>query len=111
MTRVSVVGSAASSLQTAEHLVRAGMSVDLFTEEPAPFGLINNCPGEGSLRLFGNIRIGIDLTMAEILHADAEALLRARGVAYTTWSGGCPEYPIDWDAVIQRASSVPVVYL
>ena len=105
MTRVSVVGSAATSLQTAEHLVRAGMSVDLFTEEPAPFGLINNC------RLFGNIRIGIDLTMAEILHADAEALLRARGVAYTTWSGGCPEYPIDWDAVIQRASRVPVVYL
>src|SRR5690625_3020452 len=111
MTRVSVVGSAASSLQTAEHLVRAGMSVDLFTEEPAPFGLINNCPGEGSLRLFGNIRIGIVLTMAEILHADAEALLRARWLAVTTSCWGCPGCDIDWDAVIQRASRVPVVYL
>src|SRR5699024_5719283 len=68
-------------------------------------------PGSASLRLFGNIRIDSDLTMDEILHQDAEALLRARGVAYTTWSGGCPESPIDWDAVIERASLVPVVYL
>ena len=111
MTHVSIIGSAATSLQTAEHLVRAGMTVDLFTEEPAPFGLLNNCPGGASLRLFGNIRIGIDLTMDEILHQDAEALLRARGVAYTIWSGGCPESPIDWDAVIGRAGLVPVVYL
>lgn len=111
MTRVSIVGSAATSLQTAEHLIRAGMSVDLFTEEPAPFGLLNNCPGGAALRLFGNIRIGVDITMDEILHDDAETLLRTRGVAYTSWSGGCPENPIDWDAVIERASLVPVVYL
>lgn len=111
MTRVSIIGSAATSLQTAEHLVRAGMSVDLFTEEPAPFGLLNNCPGGGALRLFGNIRIGTDITMDEILHDNAEALLRARGVAFTTWSGGCPENPIEWEVVHLRAGQVPVVYL
>lgn len=110
MARVSIVGSAATSLQTAEHLVRAGMTVNLFTEEPAPFGLLNNCPGAGALKLFGNIRIGVDITMDEILHQDAEALLRARGVAFTTFSGGCPDNPIDWEAVHDRASKVPVCF-
>lgn len=49
--------------------------------------------------------------MDEILHDNAEALLRARGVAFTTWSGGCPENPIDWEVVHLRAGQAPVVYL
>ncbi|MFH0411501.1 ferredoxin [Corynebacterium sp. L4756] len=110
MTRVSIIGSAAASLETAEHLIRAGMKVSLFTEEPAPFGLLNNCPDGAALKLIGNIRIGEDVTMDEILHDDAEALLRARGVAFTTFSVGCPDNPIDWALVHDRASKVPVCF-
>lgn len=96
--RVAVVGAGPAGFYAAEMLVKHGAQVDLFERLPAPFGLLRygvapdhqnikraavaferaaQLPG---LRYFGNVSVGADLSVAELL-ADYDQLLVATGSA------------------------------
>ncbi|MDY3127541.1 MAG: ferredoxin [Corynebacterium sp.] len=119
MHRIAVVGAHPAGLQTAEHLVRAGKCVDLYTDVTAPFGLVNRLPSHrgGKLRLIGNVKVGTDITMTEIARFSAAEdpevvfeVLRARGVAFTLWEGSCGDTPHDWNHINRSAQLVPVCF-
>lgn len=82
--RIAVVGAGPVGIQTAELLVGCGCNiyVDLFERIPAPFGLIRyglsehapgdtltekpDAPATARLKLFGNVCVGGDITVAEL---------------------------------------------
>lgn len=96
--RVAVVGAGPAGFYATDMLVKQGASVDLFERLPAPFGLLRygvapdhqNIKRAGvafertaqnpSVRYFGNVVIGKDLSVAELL-ADYDQVLFAIGAA------------------------------
>lgn len=96
--RVAVFGAGPAGFYASEMLVKQGARVDLFERLPAPFGLLRygvapdhqnikraavaferaaQLPG---LRYFGNVHLGSDVSVAELL-ADYDQLLVATGSA------------------------------
>jgi ferredoxin--NADP+ reductase len=96
--RVAIVGAGPAGFYAAEMLVQKGASVDLFERWPAPFGLLRygvapdhqNIKRAGaafertarhaSLRFWGNVEIGRDLSVEELL-SDYDQVLFATGSA------------------------------
>lgn len=127
--RVIIVGEGPSSLSSAEHLIAAGMCVDLISPSPAPLGLLqryasdafNPCGPAATprLRLIGNVKVGARPGEGDITHAELHRLaatgqreliileLKARGVPVTTWEGLCVPLdggePTDWEAIQSSA--------
>lgn len=130
--RVIIVGEGPSSLSAAEHLIAAGMCVDLISSSPAPLGLLqryasdalNPCGPPAAtpprLRLIGNVKVGArpgeggDITHAELHRLAATGQreliileLKARGIPVTTWEGLCVPLdgaePTDWEAIQSSA--------
>lgn len=95
---MAVVGAGPAGFYAAEMLAKRGAAVDLFERLPAPFGLLRygvapdhqNIKRAGvafertaqlpQIRYFGNVQIGVDLSIAELL-SDYDQLLIATGSA------------------------------
>lgn len=89
---IAVIGAGARGMHAASTLVHQGAYVDVFDSRPAPYGLINS--GIPRLRLFGNVRIGRDMTISELkqLYDDVIVIpqldLTSPARARTTWGKG-----------------------
>ncbi|HTS87969.1 MAG TPA: FAD-dependent oxidoreductase [Gemmatimonadales bacterium] len=96
--RVAVVGAGPSGFYTAEHLLKqaSDVQVDIFDRLPTPFGLVRGgvapdhqkiksvirvyekIAAHPAVRFYGNVRIGTDLTRADLL-AHYHAVVYAYG--------------------------------
>ncbi|HRP99758.1 MAG TPA: FAD-dependent oxidoreductase, partial [Terrimesophilobacter sp.] len=135
--RVAVVGAGPAGIYTSDLLLKAerkfDVSVDLFEQLPAPYGLVRYgvAPDHprikgiitalravldrGDIRLFGNVRFGADITLAD-LKRHYHAVVFATGAAqdahlsipgldlkgsfgaasFVSWYDGHPDVPRDW---------------
>ncbi|MEO6941589.1 MAG: FAD-dependent oxidoreductase [Terrimesophilobacter sp.] len=135
--RVAIVGAGPAGIYAADLLLKAerkfDVSVDLFEQLPAPYGLVrygvapdhprikgivNALRGvldSGSIRLFGNVHFGTDITMDDLKrHYNAvifttgavrDAVLDIPGIDlpgsygagdFVSWYDGHPDVPRDW---------------
>ena len=135
--RVAIVGAGPAGIFAADLLHKADrrfdVAIDLFEQLPAPYGLVRygvapdhprikgivNALREvldgGRVRLFGNVRYGTDITLADLKHhyhavifttgAIRDANLDIPGVGlpgsygaseFVGWYDGHPDYPRDW---------------
>lgn len=135
--RVAVVGAGPAGIYASDLLVKAerkfDVSVDLFEQLPAPYGLVRYgvAPDHprikgivnalravldrGDIRLFGNVRFGTDVTLADLkrhYHAVVFATGAARDASlsipgrdlegsfgaadFVSWYDGHPDVPREW---------------
>lgn len=91
--RVAVVGAGPAGLYGTEALVKRGASVDLFESQFAPFGLVRygvapdhqkikktqavfeRILARPSVRLFANVRVGVDLSVPELMEHYDQVLI------------------------------------
>jgi ferredoxin--NADP+ reductase len=145
--RLAIVGAGPAGIYAADILLKYerafDVSIDLFDQLPAPYGLVRygvapdhprikgiitalrDVLDRGDIRIFGNVRFGIDLTLDDLKrHYNAvifatgavkDADLRVPGVDlpgshgaadFVSWYDGHPDYPREWPL---DAQSVAVV--
>ncbi len=142
--RVAVIGSGPAGVYAAQALIEADVAVDVLDRLPAPFGLVRygvapDHPkirsiattlaavlADPRVRLFGNVEVGTDVTVAE-LHERYDAVLFANGASvdrrmgidgedlpgsfsateFVSWYCGHPDAPVDRFAL--AAESVAVI--
>lgn len=130
--RVAVVGSGPAGVYAAQALIDAGVAVDVLDRLPAPFGLVRygvapDHPkirsiattlaavlADPRVRLFGNVEVGTDVTVAE-LRERYDGVLFANGASvdrrldidgedlpgsfsateFVSWYCGHPDAPVD----------------
>ena len=91
--RAAVVGAGPSGFYAAEALLRAGVAVDLFDALPTPYGLVragvapdhpkiksvtrmfDRTAQHASLRFFGGVELGADLTSDELRERGGGAMM------------------------------------
>lgn len=128
--RVAVVGAGPAGLYGADALLKRGAAVDVFESSLAPFGLVRygvapdhqkikktqivfeRILAKEGLRYFGNVRVGVDLSIAELLEHYDQVLItvgspgaRSLGVpgeelpgstsatAFVNWYNSHPDFP------------------
>ena len=135
--RLAIVGAGPAGIYAADILLKAErnfeVSIDLFDHLPAPYGLVRygvapdhprikgiinalrDVLDRGDIRLFGNVRFGVDVTLDDLKkHYNAvifatgavrDAELRIPGIGldgsygaadFVTWFDGHPDYPRTW---------------
>ncbi len=135
--RLAIVGAGPAGIYAADILLKAerkfDVSIDLFEALPAPYGLVRygvapdhprikgiitalrEVLDSGRIRLFGNVRYGIDITLDDLKHhynavifatgavRDAELEIPGReldgsyGAAdFVSWYDGHPDVPREW---------------
>ncbi|WP_448002634.1 FAD-dependent oxidoreductase [Agromyces bauzanensis] len=135
--RLAIVGAGPAGIYAADILLKAernfDVSIDLFDQLPAPYGLVRygvapdhprikgiitalrEVLDRGDIRIFGNVRFGTDITLADLKkHYNAvifatgavrDASLNLPGVDlegsygaadFVSWYDGHPDYPRDW---------------
>ncbi|MFT4136514.1 FAD-dependent oxidoreductase [Microbacterium sp.] len=145
--RLAIVGAGPAGIYAADILLKAerrfDVSIDLFDRLPAPYGLVRygvapdhprikgiitalrDILDRGQVRLFGNVRFGVDLTMDDLTrhyHAvifatgairDADLDIPGIDAAgsygaadFVSWYDGHPDFPREWPL---DAASVAVV--
>jgi len=145
--RLAIVGAGPAGIYAADILLKQqrefDVSIDLFDQLPAPYGLVRygvapdhprikgiitalrDVLDRGDIRIFGNVRFGIDLTLDDlkthynavifstgaIRDADLDIpgidLPRSYGAAdFVSWYDGHPDVPRDWPL---ESSSVAVI--
>lgn len=142
--RVAVVGSGPAGVYATEALLDGGVAVDVLDRLPAPFGLVRYgvAPdhlkiksiaatfaavlADDRVRLFGNVEVGTDVTVAElrdrydgVLFANGASVDRRLGITgedlpgsfsatdFVSWYCGHPDAPVDRFTL--EAGSVAVV--
>lgn len=144
--RVAIVGAGPAGIFAADLLLKAerrfDVSIDLFEQLPAPYGLVRygvapdhprikgivnalrDVLDGGNIRLFGNVRYGRDITLADLKHhynavifttgAIEDAGLDIPGIElegsygaseFVSWYDGHPDFPTDWP-LEHRAAAV-----
>lgn len=132
---VAVVGAGPAGIYASDILSKSKLdvSIDLFERLPAPYGLVRygvapdhprikaiidalyNILQRGDIRLYGNVNVGTDVTLAELREyydaviiatgADADAPLDIPGADlpecygaadFVSWYDGHPDYPRTW---------------
>lgn len=145
--RLAIVGAGPAGIYAADILLKAEkqfeVSIDLFEQLPAPYGLVRygvapdhprikgiitalkDVLDTGRIRLFGNVRYGRDITLADLkdhyhavifstgairdapLHIPGIDLPGSYGAAdFVSWYDGHPDFPREWPL---EATSVAVV--
>ncbi|MEH3088747.1 MAG: FAD-dependent oxidoreductase [Microbacterium arborescens] len=145
--RLAIVGAGPAGIYAADLLLKAerkfDVSIDLFDHLPAPYGLVRygvapdhprikgiinalrDVIDSGDIRLFGNVRFGVDLTLDDLKHhynavifatgAVRDAALDIPGIdaagsygaaGFVSWYDGHPDFPREWPL---DAASVGVV--
>lgn len=145
--RLAIVGAGPAGIYAADLLLKAerkfDVSIDLFDHLPAPYGLVRygvapdhprikgiinalrDVIDSGDIRLFGNVRFGVDLTLDDLKHhynavifatgAVRDAALDIPGIDaagsygaadFVSWYDGHPDFPREWPL---DAASVGVV--
>lgn len=135
--RLAIVGAGPAGIYAADILLKAernfDVSIDLFDQLPAPYGLVRygvapdhprikgivtalrEVLDRGDIRIFGNVRYGTDITLADLKkHYNAvifatgavrDAPLNIPGIGlegsygaadFVSWYDGHPDYPRDW---------------
>ncbi len=133
--KVAVVGAGPAGIYASDILAKSDIdvSIDLFERLPAPYGLVRygvapdhprikqiivalyKILQRGDIRLFGNVEVGLDLTIEELQDrydaiiittgADRDAKLDIPGVDlpqsygaadFVSWYDGHPDYPRQW---------------
>ncbi|MGF6822404.1 ferredoxin--NADP+ reductase [Microbacterium sp. ZKA21] len=145
--RLAIVGAGPAGIYAADILLKTersfDVSIDLFEQLPAPYGLVRygvapdhprikgvigalrDVLDRGDIRIFGNVRFGEDITMADLKKhynavifatgairdttldipgADAEGSFGAAD--FVSWFDGHPDFPRDWTL---NAESVAVL--
>lgn len=118
--RVAVVGAGPAGLYGTEALAKRGAAVDLFESQFAPFGLVRygvapdhqkikktqvvfeRILARSSVRLFANVRIGVDLSVPELLEHYDQVLL-------TMGSSGARELGIVGSDLLGNTSATALV--
>ena len=133
--RVAIIGAGPAGIYAGNILKNQhpDVAIDLFDSLPAPYGLIrygvapdhprikgivnslHEMLGEGSIRFFGNVTFGRDLTLDDI-HEHYHAVIFATGAIkdaplaisgvdldgsygaadFVSWYDGHPDYPLSW---------------
>ncbi|CAN5450363.1 FAD-dependent oxidoreductase [soil metagenome] len=145
--RLAIVGAGPAGIYAADILLKQerefDVSIDLFDHLPAPYGLVRygvapdhprikgiitalrDVLDRGDIRIFGNVRYGIDLTLDDLkkhynavifstgairdaaLDIPGIDLPRSYGAAdFVSWYDGHPDYPREWPL---ESSSVAVI--
>ncbi len=145
--RLAIVGAGPAGIYAADLLLKAehkfDVSIDLFDHLPAPYGLVRygvapdhprikgiinalrDVIDSGDIRLFGNVRFGVDLTLDDLKHhynavifatgAVRDAALDIPGIDaegsygaadFVSWYDGHPDFPREWPL---DAASVGVI--
>ncbi|MBW4032726.1 MAG: pyridine nucleotide-disulfide oxidoreductase [Acidobacteria bacterium] len=145
--RLAIVGAGPAGIYAADILLKQerefDVSIDLFDHLPAPYGLVRygvapdhprikgiitalrDVLDRGDIRIFGNVRYGIDITLDDLkkhynavifstgavrdaaLDIPGIDLPRSYGAAdFVSWYDGHPDYPRDWPL---ESSSVAVI--
>ncbi|WP_136708133.1 FAD-dependent oxidoreductase [Agromyces sp. H66] len=135
--RLAIVGAGPAGIYAADILLKAernfDVSIDLFDQLPAPYGLVRygvapdhprikgiitalrEVLDRGDIRIFGNVRFGTDITLADLknhynavifatgavrdasLHVPGVHLDGSYGAAdFVSWYDGHPDYPREW---------------
>jgi ferredoxin/flavodoxin---NADP+ reductase len=145
--RLAIVGAGPAGIYAADILLKHersfDVSIDLFDHLPAPYGLVRygvapdhprikgiitalrDVLDRGDIRIFGNVRFGVDLTLAD-LQQHYNAVIFATGAVkdadlgipgidlpgsygaadFVSWYDGHPDYPREWPL---EAASVAVI--
>lgn len=145
--RLAIVGAGPAGIYAADILLKSernfDVSIDLFDHLPAPYGLVRygvapdhprikgiitalrEVLDRGDIRIFGNVRYGEDITLADLknhynavifatgavkdadLHIPGIELEGSYGAAdFVSWYDGHPDYPREWPL---EAQSVGVI--
>lgn len=145
--RLAIVGAGPAGIYAADILLKSernfDVSIDLFDHLPAPYGLVRygvapdhprikgiitalrEVLDRGDIRIFGNVRFGEDITLADLkkhynavifatgavkdadLHIPGIELEGSYGAAdFVSWYDGHPDYPREWPL---EAASVGVI--
>jgi ferredoxin--NADP+ reductase len=143
--RVAVIGAGPAGIYTADTLLKADrpVEVDVFERLPAPFGLVrygvapdhprikqvvhalHRVLDQPGVRLFGNTRYGIDVTLADLReHYDAVVVATgcerdrdldipgidlpgSHGAAsFVSWYDGHPDVPRSWPLDAERVAVI-----
>ncbi|GAA1058372.1 pyridine nucleotide-disulfide oxidoreductase [Agromyces luteolus] len=135
--RLAIVGAGPAGIYAADILLKSernfDVSIDLFDHLPAPYGLVRygvapdhprikgiitalrEVLDRGDIRIFGNVRFGEDITLADLkkhynavifatgavkdadLHIPGVELEGSYGAAdFVSWYDGHPDYPREW---------------
>ncbi|MGR0320937.1 FAD-dependent oxidoreductase [Agromyces sp. ZXT2-3] len=135
--RLAIVGAGPAGIYAADILLKSernfDVSIDLFDHLPAPYGLVRygvapdhprikgiitalrEVLDRGDIRIFGNVRFGEDITLADLkkhynavifatgavkdadLHIPGVDLEGSYGAAdFVSWYDGHPDYPREW---------------
>ncbi|SMQ73292.1 ferredoxin--NADP+ reductase [Plantibacter sp. VKM Ac-1784] len=145
--RLAIVGAGPAGIYAADILLKAerkfDVSIDLFEQLPAPYGLVRygvapdhprikgiinalrDVLDRGDIRIFGNVRFGVDITLDDLKHhynavifstgAVEDAPLDIPGIdldgsygaaEFVSWFDGHPDVPRTWPL---EAESIAVI--
>lgn len=141
--RVAIIGAGPAGIYAADILAKSGLevSIDLFERLPAPYGLVRygvapdhprikqiivalyKILQRGDIRLFGNVEIGLDISIEELRErydavilatgADRDARLEIPGAElpqsygaadFVSWYDGHPDYPREWPLAAEQVA-------